>query len=665
MSPSRLQCSLSIGIPLTLLLFTTAHALAAKWESIPPSTLAERKAHVDPEADAEALLWEIRVQDNLSPAGIESEVSQHLRIQVYTGRGAEEFGKVDIPYMSGSGLDDFEARVVRPDGSMVEIKKNAVFDRTIAKGGGIKVKAKSFAAPDLKPGGIVEYRWTQHRRDQPSVRLQLQLLVPIRQVSMTVKPLLIPGDPYQYRVRWNNMRSPNGAQPVFEELANGSRRAEFTNIPAFRTEPHMPPENSVRASVAITYEERNAPAVVWMQFANRYRKAVEGRLQVDSSVEKKVRELLGNDADETAKLARLYDFCRIQIRNVNDNVNGMTSDDLAKFQPSKNPAETLRRGTGTDFDVLCLFVAFARAAGFTSEIALLPDRSNDVFDGRDADPSRLTERCAAVGTSAGWRFFDPTARYIPAGGLPWWKEGVKALIPEWEPRFEPTPISPPYWSLAKRRGVFTIGEDGTLEGDVRTEFTGHWGARRKGEVDENSEAERVSAIEKLVQSRLSNAVVSSVRVEHASDPEGNYGVTYHVRVPGYATRAGRRLIVDPYYFGHGDSPMFTSNRRMHPVYFNYPWAEDDSVAIHIPEGFAAESLPSTDPYEIQGIARHVNLLAKSTDGKLLVYRRQFEFGREGTIYFPLEEYPKLKAVFDTFDERDHRTVVLALPESPR
>ncbi len=665
MLPSRLGPRI-VWTAIPLLLSITAPAYASKWEPIPASALAEKKARVDPDADAEALLWEIRVQDDLTAAGIESQLSQHIRIQVYTDRGAEEYGKVDIPYASGSDLDDFEARVVRPDGSIVEIKKNAVFDRTIAKGGGIKVKAKSFAVPDLKPGGIVEYRWKQGRRDQLSYRLPLQLPVPIRQITLMVKPLLVPGLGYQFRVRSYNIRSKTGSQPVFEELASGFRRTEFTNIPAFRTEPSMPPESSVRASVALSYEENDAPAVVWAKFDRAFRKAIEERLRVDSSVGKKSRELLEGEADENVRLTRLYDFCRIQIRNVNDDVNGMTADDLAQFHSSKNPAETLRRGMGTDYDVVCLFVALTRAAGYTSEIALLPDRSSDFFDGRDADPSRLTNRCAAVGTSTGWRFFDPSARYIPAGGLPWWEEGVKALIStDWEPKFEPTPISPPYWSLAKRRAVFHIGEDGTLEGDVRTEFTGHWGAQRKSDGDESSEAERASTIEKSLQSRLSGAVISSLRVEHASDPDGNYAIAYHVRVPGYATRAGRRLIVDPYYFGHGDTPAFTSSRRTHPVYFSYPWAEDDSIAFHLPEGFGAESLPTTDPYEVQGIARHTTLIAASMDGKMIIHRRQLEFGREGTIYFPLEEYPKLKQVFDTFDERDHRTVVLALPAAAR
>ncbi len=170
--------------------------------------------------------------------------------------------------------------------------------------------------------------------------------------------------------------------------------------------------------------------------------------------------------------------------------------------------------------------------------------------------------------------------------------------------------------------------------------------------------EREKVARESVQQRLGGAELSGIRIEHASDAEGPYSVSYHVRVPNYGQRVGKRLVVEPMYFHRGTSPEFSSSRRTFPLYFSFSWAEEDSIAIRLPEGFEAEIVNSPEPLSIPGTATHNSTMALSADGRTLLCRRSFEFGLEGRILFPKEEYPSIKRAFEGFDERDAHSVTL-------
>jgi hypothetical protein len=46
------------------------------------------------------------------------------------------------------------------------------------------------------------------------------------------------------------------------------------------------------------------------------------------------------------------------------------------------------------------------------------------------------------------------------------------------------------------------------------------------------------------------------------------------------------------------------------------------------------------------------------DGRTLLYKRNFFFGRGGNIVFPASTYPQLKAFFDMLNKEDNHTISL-------
>ena len=156
MDSSRVLVRLLMVLP--CLLVVTSHEIAAPtWKPIDPAHLAMKTPVVEKDADAEAIFWEVQLND----AGDDLIFSHYIRIKVFTERGKESQSKIDITYFGRNRIVDIAGRTIKADGSIVELKKDAIFDRVIAQLGGQKIKAKTFAMPAVEPGVIIEYRWKE------------------------------------------------------------------------------------------------------------------------------------------------------------------------------------------------------------------------------------------------------------------------------------------------------------------------------------------------------------------------------------------------------------------------------------------------------------------------------------------------------------------------
>ncbi len=160
------------------------------WEPENPADLLSKTAMVDKDADAEAVFWKVRVADNLEGGGPRTVLNHYIRIKIFTDRGRETYSRVDIPYLTRTDIKDVAARTIKPDGSIIELKKEDVFEKTIVKVNGLKLKAKSFAMPGVETGAIIEYRWREVRNNSITfyARFDLQRDIPVRLVEYHLKP---------------------------------------------------------------------------------------------------------------------------------------------------------------------------------------------------------------------------------------------------------------------------------------------------------------------------------------------------------------------------------------------------------------------------------------------------------------------------------------------
>jgi hypothetical protein len=165
-----------------------------------------------------------------------------------------------------------------------------------------------------------------------------------------------------------------------------------------------------------------------------------------------------------------------------------------------------------------------------------------------------------------------------------------------------TPVASSDKSVQKRTGNFKLTEDGTLEGDVKMEYTGHLAVDRKRQNDDDSPSQREETLRDLIKARMSTAELSDIKVENVTDPDKPFVYAFHVRIPGYAQKTGKRLFIQPGVFQKGIAAMFPSNTRKHQIYFHYLWREEDDISITLPAGFDLDSADVPGPLTAGDVA---------------------------------------------------------------
>lgn len=627
-----------------------AHPPGDEWRPVDPAELARKTSTVEKDADAEALFWEVRLDDSKLD---EFSLKHYVRVKIFTERGKETQSKVDLPYFSGNQVKDIAARVIKPDGSISELKKEDIFERTIVKGSGAKIKAKSFALPGVEPGAIVEYRWREvvPGGSANHSRLQFQREIPVVNVTYYLRPF--------QGMRYLPFRL---GTAQFLKDKDGFYKITASNMEAFREEPRTPPEDELRSWLFLYFseEEKLDPDKYWKNYGKLVYERVKSSMKPDSEAKNAIAGIVGDASDPEEKLRRIYDFCRIKIKNLSDDASGLTEDERNKLKDNKSPGETLKKQSGTGSDIDLLFAALAQAAGFDTHFALSGNRDDLFFSKNLANSYFLRSSFIAVKVGDKWEFFSPAEKYTEFGMLGWPEEGQDALVLDAkEPFWVSTPVSGPEKSVEKRTGKFRLLDDGTLEGDVRIEYTGHLGFDKKEYNDDDSPTQREDTLRESIRKRMSTAELSDIKIENVADPLKPFTYSYHIRVPGYAQRTGKRLFLQPGVFSHSAGSLFPAASRKYDVYFNYPWSESDHLTIDLPPGFSldnAEQPASITPEMTRQVC--ADKISIKSDGRILVYEREFFFGGGGGTLFPLTGYPAIKQLFDVVAKTNEHTITL-------
>jgi hypothetical protein len=547
---------------------------------------------------------------------------------------------------------------------VVEVKDGDVFERTIVRGKGIKVKATSFALPAVEVGSIVEYRWTEFRDGQFThyawIPVQRDVPIQVLRLGVRMSDALPPG--YRMRLQGNDLKP----EPMVDGLGTGGRTFSFTratNIPAYREEPDMPPEHDMRSAIFVRYSDKDSesPEQFWRERGKELNLTFGGTLKASAPLKTALPAIVGTAASPLESAQRICEYCRTQIKRLEDDASGLTPEEVRNTKANRSPADTLERRIGTDRNIVELFGALAATAGLETRIVALPDRSRTIFNPQMLNPYALNNVVVAVRIDGQWRFYDPSETYVECGRLRWQNEGVLALVIDSKGgAFSQTPFTPANDSQSRRSAKLRLVEDGTLEGDVTATYSGHIGSERKEYYDSETASRREELLREGIKARQSTAELSQVQFENVTTPSEALRLIYHVRVPGYGRRTGKRLFFQPSFFRHGMPARFTAGERKHPVYFDYPWSELDEIEIELPGGFDLENADAPAPLQVGDVVG-CSLKMSVTNGtpRVLKVERRFSFGGSGAVWFEAEKhYSSVKGVFDLVHSIDDHALTL-------
>lgn len=641
-----------------LVFFLSSLLPAADWRPVDTNELAQKTPKVEAGADAEAIFWDIKIEDSVQGGDLQLTMNHYIRIKIFTDRGKEKYATVEIEQSGKRRIMDVAGRTIKANGTIIELKKDSIFDRDLAKTKGFKMRGKSFTMPNVEVGDIIEYRYREIRDDEIAshMRLYFQRELPLWSVTYHLKPLNLPYLPYGMRTLPMNCQV-----PPFKQEPNGFYGVSLNNMPAFRDERYSPPEDQLRAWMLIYYEEDKKidAEKYWKTVGREDHTRFKPRMKADGQVKRTAAELVTGIEKPEEKIAAIEKFCRTKIRNLNSRTVHLTAAERKALKENDSPGDTLEQKAGSGMDINLLFAALANAAGFDARITRLSDRGDTFFNMNLPLTYFLNNFSVAVKVNDQWAFFDPSTPYLDHGMLRWQEELGHALISD--PKggfFVDTPYSEPTRSLRGRHGDFKLLPDGSLEGTVRYTYTGHAGRGQKSYYEDMTPAQQEEDWKKDIQERLNTAELADFRMPDVTDPYKPFVVEHKVTVPAYATRTGKRILLQPAYFQRNASAIFTDTTRKWDIYFSYGWVEDDEINIDLPEGWELDQPVKPISTNIADVGNYSVEVRKTVDGRRLIYRRKFVWGTNKRIIFPVEAYPKMKQIFDFVQEQDGYTIAL-------
>lgn len=586
----------------------------------------------------------------------------YVRIKILTEEGRKH-ADVEIPFdKQWEDVVAIHARTIRPDGSTVDFG-GKVFDKYIVKGKiagtQIKVLVKTFTLTDVQVGSIIEYGYTKnyHEYTLYNSRWFLSDDLFTKKARFSLKPFL--GDSYnEVGVRWTWNFLPPGSDPP-QKTADHFVRMEVSNLPAFETEEYMPPADELKYRVDFIYQEglldKDAEAY-WKRIEKARNGQLESVINKRSAMEQAVAQIVSPSDPPELKLRKIYD--RVQsLRNTSYEEQKTEQEQKRakeKAVDSANVEQIWKRGYADGGQLTWLFLALARAAGFEAYGCWVSSRNEYFFTPSTMQAQKLNSNLVLVKLSGKDLYLDPGAAFTPFGLLMWPETAVPGLkLDKDNGTWIQTTLPQPSESQTARVGKLKLTDAGDLEGKLTITYTGLEAMYHRREERHADDVER----KKYLEERVTSQIGAAGEAELTNKPDWTSSETplvaeFDVKIPGWASNAGRRAMIPAAVFTAAEKGVFEHTNRTHPIYFEYPYVKVDDLTIDLPPGWQVSSLPA----------------AQNQDGHVIQYTLKAEKNGESlhlnrkltvdVMMLDKKYYGALRNFFQTIRTGDAEQIVL-------
>jgi hypothetical protein len=573
----------------------------------------------------------------------------YVRIKILTEEG-RKYANVEIPYFrSVGGISGIQARTIRPDGSIANFD-GKIFENTIVKSRTLKYLAKTFTLPDVQVGSIVEYRYMYDLED--NYIFQSHWIV---SEDLFTKKVVFSLKPYEkYDLQWSMPAGlPVGTEPP-KMGPDGFIRMTTMDVPAFQTEDHMPPEHEVKSRVDFVYSmdgfEKDSDRF-WKKYAEKRYEETEKFMDKRREMEQAVSAIVSPTDSADTKLRKIYARCQ-QVKNLNFEKQA-ERESYAKLK-NNNVEDVWKNGVAWGGEVNLLFLALVRAAGFEAYFVRISGRSEYFFNPKRMNASELDANAVLVKSEGKDLFLDPATKFAPFGLLPWPETGATGLrLDKQGGTWVKTSVPESSTCKVIRQADLKLDDEGNLEGTVTVTLTGLEALRLRLNERFNDDTQR----KENLQEELEYAIPAHAEVQLKEQPDWNSSdekivVKYEVRIPGWASPAGKRELLPLGLFSGDQKHSFEHTQRAYPIYFAFMFQTEDQTRIALPPGWKLDSLPKETHLDVR--AAEYRIQADNRDNTLEIARTL----RSDILLLPVTSYSTLHAFYQQVRSGDDAQAVV-------
>jgi len=639
-----------VSLPFVLIFSTIFSASAQAGDEWLPIDPAELRMTSEPLAPGAPAIYLYRQVDRSDAGRTRHTEFNYFRIKILTEEG-RKYANVEIPYSRAvSQISGIRARTIHADGSIVNFE-GKILENTIVKSKAQKYLAKTFAMPDVQVGSIVEYHYTYDFEDYYIYWSKWMV-----SEDLFTKKAVFSLKPYEkFAVQWN---WPAGLPPGTDPPKLGPDlivRMTAVNVPAFQEEDHMPPENELKFLVNFVYSEdgfESEPDRFWKKYGEKQNKQTEKFVDRRKAMEQADSQIISPSDSADAKLRKIYARCQ-QVKNL-DFERRQDRAKEEKIKPNENVEDVWKKGVGSGHDVNLLFLALVRAAGFEAYYVRLSGRSEYFFNQKRMNTAQLDADTVLVKSEGKDLYLDPATKFAPYGLMPWPETGVAGLrLDKQGGTWIQTEVPESSTCKVLRQADLKLNEEGGLEGPVKVTYTGLEALDRRLGQRFGDATQRKEYLEE----ELKNVIPATAEVELKNKPDWDSSdeklvAEYDVKIPGWASSAGRHVVLPLGLFAGAQKHVFEHTQRTHAIYFSYMFQTEDQTKITLPAGWKVGSLPTE--VHLDATAAEYRIQAEKKENALQVTRTL----RSDIVLYQPSVYPALRDFYQKVRSGDEQQVVL-------
>lgn len=575
-------------------------------------------------------------------------------------KNIDEYASVEFRVPSWEKLLAIHARIIEPDGKVIELK-NDDFHKISGNDEGYvffsndeKVK---FTFPSIEKNSIIEYNYTIYE-EFPFVMdvWQIQSSIPKLENSYTLSvPVLLltpEGGNWNWRYISENceVEKPSFKKDKSDDQNIRTREVAFTwklnRIPAFEPDPRMPPYLDYLEYVKFAPSDWKT----WNDISDwYYNKYFKPQLIITDDIKNKAAELTQKDTSEIDKIKSIYNFIQ-NIRYVAIELG------TGAWSPTP-PQKVLDNKYGDCKDKSILMISLLQSLGIKANPVLVL-----TADKGTVNPSfpcwNFNHMIVKTTTKDGNIYWmDPTVDHFSLGKIPYEDQGINALVlnDDGTSQLEVPPSNYFYQNLkdVNINVAFTNTTDAVF--DISIKYKGEYNGYYRSYFSEKTHKDMMKYCKTLVADDFLNAEVTDYTLSNLDSVDSSLVLDFKLKVPNAVEKQGDLVFFNPDPFKIIDDwKWLAKEKRKYDIDFDFPYTIKKNVNIEFPsKSYTVRNLPGNTILSEDALLYGKDYTLK--DSNHIEYREQFSI-RARTI--PANDYDKVKSFFDKMKSKLNEKIIL-------
>jgi hypothetical protein len=381
-----------------------------------------------------------------------------------------------------------------------------------------------------------------------------------------------------------------GKPAVSESKGKKTQTWVLFDLPAFKTEPFMPPSGLYTPGLDFVvdkfkYGKYDIDCTDWSAASRSIENLMKGAFKLSKAQQLTLDSLIPTRPATSQGCDRLHDFLSKRSRYV------AVSIGVGGWQPHSSDI-TFAHGYGDCKDLSTMYASMLRQAGLTAKLALIMTRD----DGR-TDPTfswlNFNHEILYYIQGADTVWVDPTCFSCRLGDLPSTDEGVFVLaVDSVCGMIVQTPVSLPEENAITRKASVNLNDDLSVSVVIDLLAVGNPGSDLQGLAGTLPALEFAEKL-KRYQSIVSEALqIKECKVETSETDLSEIRIVLHGNIQRFARQVNGKLYFDLSILPtQSQSELVDLNLRRYPIEFKYPYTLIDTISVQIPAEYQISQIP--------------------------------------------------------------------------